>query len=226
MAICVAIVALGGAKGVLNAFSITVPLLIVVAMITGILSFFRFDISNIAARPFSGANPLLGNWMFSMLSFVSYNMMAAIAILVPIAPNVTEEKTIHKGIFQGTVQLTIVFVCTLLPLILNQAMLSGAELPMLTLAETIHPFLGKVYAILLFCGMFGSALSCLFGVTVRIKNMRNIRGSILTLALVVLAFIGSIVGFKELIAILFPICGYVGFFAMLGISLHFSHLLF
>jgi uncharacterized membrane protein YkvI len=40
----------------------------------------------------------------------------------------------------------------------------------------------------------------------------------------VLAFIGSIVGFKELIAILFPICGYIGFLAMLGISLHFLSL--
>lgn len=224
MAICLGIVALCGAKGVLNAFSITVPLLIVVAMITGILSFFCFHRSNIIARPFSGTNPLLGNWLFSMLSFVSYNMMAAISILVPIAPNVKEEKTIYKGIFQGTVQLIIVFVCTLLPLILNQAMLSGAKLPMLILAERINPFLGKVYAILLLFGMFGSALSCLFGVTVRIKNIRNIQGNTLILGAVVSAFIGSIVGFKELIAILFPICGYIGFFAMLGICLHFLSL--
>jgi uncharacterized membrane protein YkvI len=224
MAICLAIVALWGAKGVLNAFSIIVPLLIVVAMTTGIASFFFFDRSNIASRPFSGANPLLGNWLFSMLSFVSYNMMAAISILVPIAPNVEKEETIHKGIFQGTVQLIIVFVCILLPLIFNQTMLWDAKLPMLMLAERIHPFLGKVYAILLFCGMFGSALSCLFGVTVRIKNIRNIQGNTQIVGAVVLAFIGSIVGFKELIAILFPICGYIGFFAMLGISLHFLSL--
>lgn len=224
MTICLVIVALRGAKGVLNAFSITVPLLIVVAMTTGILSFFYFDRSNIIARPFSGKNPLLGNWLFSMLSFVSYNMMAAISILVPIAPDVKDEKTIHKGIYLGTAQLLIVFLCTLLPLILNQDMLSGSELPMLTLAERIHPSLGKIYAILLFCGMFGSALSCLFGVTVRIKSIRDIQVSTLTLGLVILAFIGSIAGFKELIAILFPICGYIGFFAMIGISMHFLSL--
>lgn len=223
MSICVAIVALKGAKGVLNAFSITVPLLIGIAMITGILSFFSFESSKIVALPFSGQNPLLGNWLFSMFSFVSYNMMGAISILVPISPDVKEE-TINKGIFQGTVQLLIVFVCTLLPLIFNMAMLSGQNLPMLTLAETINPVLGKAFAILLICGMFGTALSCLFGVSVRIMKFKNIQGSSLTFGLVALAFLGSIVGFKELIATLFPICGYIGFFAMAGIALHYLSL--
>jgi uncharacterized membrane protein YkvI len=224
MVICITVVALWGAKGVLTAFSFTVPLLIVTAIITSGLSFFCFGERNMVAEPFSGANPLLGNWLFSMIAFVSYNMMAAISILVPIAPDIEDEKTIRKGIFQGTLQLIIVFVCILLPLILNRTMLLDEELPMLTLAEKIHPVLGIVYSILLFFGMFGSALSSLFGVTVRIWKITNIQGSKLTLGLVILAFIGSIAGFKELIAILFPVCGYIGFFAMIGILLHFISL--
>jgi len=224
MVVCLAVVAMWGAKGVLTAFSITVPLLILVAVISGILSLFYFEGSNIVAQPFSGANPLLGNWLFSTITFVSYNMMAAISILLPIASDVKEEETINKGIFQGGVQLIIIFVSILLPLILNQTMLTDVELPMLTLAEKIHPVLGLVYAILLFCGMFGSALSCLFGVTVRIGRIKNIKRNTLTLMLLVMAFIGSIAGFKGLIAILFPICGYIGFFAMIGISMHFLSL--
>lgn len=224
MAVFLGVVALWEAKGVLTVFSITVPLLIVAAMISGILSFFYFGGSDIVPRPFSEANPLLGNWLFSMLAFVSYNMMAAISILVPISAHVKEEKVIHKGIFQGSIQLLIVFVCILLPLILNESMLVGTELPMLTLAEKIHPVLGIVYAILLFCGMFGSALSCLFGITVRMKKTCKIKGSTLTLLLITLAFLGSILGFKKLIAILFPLCGYIGFFAMIGISRHFMSL--
>ncbi|NMA67978.1 MAG: hypothetical protein GX958_00960 [Desulfitobacterium sp.] len=224
MATFLGVVALWEAKGVLTVFSITVPLLILVAMITGVLSFFYFEGSDIVPRPFSEENPLLGNWLFSTLAFVSYNMMAAISILVPISPEVKEEKTIHKGIFQGSIQLIIVFACILFPLIIHESMLRGTELPMLTLAEEVHPGLGIVYAILLFCGMFGSALSCLFGVTVRIKKVYQFKGSILTLSLVSLAFLGSIAGFKKLIAILFPICGYIGFFAMIGITTHYFSL--
>lgn len=224
MAIFLMVMALWEVKGVLTVFSITVPLLIVAAIISGVLSFFYFDGSNLVARPFSGVNPLLGNWLFSAIAFISYNMMAAISILVPIAADVKEEKTIHKGILQGAMQLTIAFVCILLPLIMNQNMLADAELPMLTLAEKIHPALGIAYAILLFCGMFGSSLSCFFGVTVRIKKIKNIKPIILTPVMIMTAFLGSIAGFKEIIAIVFPICGYIGFFAMIGISMHFLSL--
>ncbi|NLB53845.1 MAG: hypothetical protein GX808_13050 [Syntrophomonadaceae bacterium] len=224
MIVFLALIAMWEAKGVLTVFSITVPLLIVTAMICGVSSFFCFEGENIMARPFSEANPLLGNWLFSTITFVSYNMMAAVSILVPIASEVKEEKTIDKGILQGAMQLMIVFVCILIPLILHQTMLAGEELPMLTLAENIHPVIGIVYAILLFCGMFGSALSCLFGVTVRIKKIINIKTKTLIPALVVMSFIGSIAGFKELIAILLPICGYIGFLAMIGITMHFVSL--
>jgi len=224
MAVLLGVVALWEARGVLTAFSITVPLLIVVAMISGILSFFIFGGNNIVARPFSGANPLLANWLFAAIVFVSYNMMVIISILVPIAPQVKEEKTINKGVFQGAIQLLIVFACILLPLILNQPMLADAELPMLTLAEKIHPVWGGIYAVLLFCGMFGSSLSCLFGVTFRIKKIKSIEGKTLVPILVGLAFLGSIAGFKELIAIVLPVCGYFGFFAMIGVVMHFLSL--
>lgn len=225
MAVCLAILGLWEAKGVLNVFRITVPCLIVVAMITGVWSFFIFEGNGVVARPFSGANPLLGNWLFATVAFVSYNMMVAISILVPIAPDVKAEKTIDQGILQGAVQLLVAFVCILLPLIMNQAMLAEAELPMLMLAERIAPVWGIIYAVLLLCGMFGSGLACLFGVTVRIKKIAtNTRGSTLTLGLVAAAFIGSLAGFKELIATAFPVFGYVGFLAMIGIVLHYVSL--
>jgi len=225
MAACLAMLGLWEAKGVLSVFRVTVPCLIVVAIISGVWSFFVFEGNGVVARPFSGANPLLGNWLFATVAFVSYNMMVAISILVPIAPNVEAEKSIDRGIFQGAVQLLVAFVCILLPLIMNQTMLAGAELPMLMLAETIAPVWGIVYAVLLLSGMFGSGLACLFGVTIRVKKIaRNTRGSTLTLGLVAAAFIGSLAGFKELIATVFPVFGYIGFLAMIGIVLHYLSL--
>ena len=202
----------------------TVPFLVVTALIISILSFFYFGSGDLSPRPFSEENPLLGNWFFSMIAFASYNMMAAISILVPIAPGVDDNRTIKTGIFRGVLQLIIVFTAILLPVILYQSMIIDAELPMLTLADKIHPALGVVYAILLCFGMFGSALSCLFGVTVRIRKMKNIEGNSLTVALIVIAFMASIAGFKNLISTLFPVCGYIGFFAMIGITIHFISL--
>lgn len=224
MALVLGVVAMWEVRGVLTAFGITVPLLILVAVVTGILSFFLLDATTITSQPSAGVNPLLGNWVISTVAFVSYNMMAAISILVPIAKDITEETTIHKGMLQGAGQLALIFLCILLPLILHHDVLASQDLPMLSLATLLHPVLGLVYAALLFCGMFGSALSCLFGVSYRIKQAKRVKTQRLIPLLVIIAFLGSIVGFKELISILLPLCGYVGFFAMIGIVLHYSAL--
>lgn len=215
------LVALWGVGAVLKAFSITVPLLISVGVITSLLSFFTLKGNVITGGAFSGTNPFLGNWVLSMIAFVSYNMMAAISILVPIASDIREKKTIDGGIFRGTIQFTIVFACLLLPIVLNLDMVLGADLPMVTLAGNIHPILGWIYGVLLYLGMFGSGLSCLYGVTLRIKKYKNMDGKRLIIGLVSLAFLGSIAGFKELISILFPVFGYIGFFGLIGILLHY-----
>lgn len=219
--IALGLVALWGVKAVLKAFSIIVPLLILVGVITSLLSFFTFKDNIITGGAFSGTNPFLGNWVLSMIAFVSYNMMAAIAILVPIANGAREEKIIDRGILRGIIQFTIVFASILLPIVLNLGMLLDKDLPMVTLAKNIHPILGWIYGVLLYWGMFGSGLSCLYGVTLRIKKYREMDEKVLTIALVGLAFFGSIAGFKELISILFPIFGYIGFFGLIGILLHY-----
>ena len=74
-------VALTGAAGMLASFNIVVPLLVVAAIVIGAGACLRLPMGPIEARPFASGNPLLGNWFFSALSFISYNMMAAVSIL-------------------------------------------------------------------------------------------------------------------------------------------------
>ena len=217
LAALLAAVALCGAQGIITAFSVAVPLLLAAALAVSGLAFVRWGPAPIAAQNGVG-NPLLSNWVFSMLSFVSYNMMAAISILVPIAPRAPGERIIRWGILRGTAQLTLIFAGILLPLLLYGAHVGDAPLPMLALAGQVHPALGLVYAVLLLCGMFGSAASCLFGAALRTAQLRpGWSRRPVALALVALALAGSAAGFKNLISVLFPVCGYVSFFAMLGI---------
>lgn len=223
-AVCAGIVALWGAQGMIAAFGLVVPLMIGTAVLVSLLSFFSFGGSPIPAAPFSGENPLLGNWFFATISFVSYNMMAALTILVPVAPHIEEEYRIRKGILYGSLQLTVIFSAILLSLMMNMPLLAQTELPMLELAQRLHPILGMVYGLLLFAGMFTSALSCMFGAAFRIRRGRAINEHLLMAGMTLMAIAGSIAGFSKLIAILYPVCGYVGFFAMAGIILHFRSL--
>lgn len=222
MSALVLVVALTGAAGMVRAFNIVVPLLIIAAIAVSVIAFTTLTTQHLEARPFSPGNPLLGNWLCSALSFVSYNMMGSVPILVPLTQSVEGEKTIQKGLLLGAGLLSLIFVSILLPMILYADLVGGADLPMLALAYQVIGSGGIVYAILLFCGMFTATLSSLFAITSRAQLMAkgalSLKRTIPTLC--VLSFVCSLFGFKNVIAIVYPICGYIGFFALGGILIH------
>lgn len=225
MTVLVLAVALMGAAGMLAAFNIVVPLLVAAAILISGAAFFLLPTGTIETRAFASGNPLLGNWFCSAVSYISYNMVAAISILVPLTAGIEDEKTIHKGLTLGAGFLTLIFVFILLPMILYTALVGQADLPMLELAYRIGRIVGLVYAVLLFCGMFTSALSGLFAITSRIQQKApalSLKRFIPFLCL--LAFLFSLFGFKNMVAIVYPICGYIGFFALLGVFLHYLSL--
>lgn len=216
----VLLAAIAGAAGLVTSFSVVVPLLVGAALVIGILSAAFLPSEGLPALPFTSGNPLLSNWLCSALSFISYNMMAAIAILVPLAREM-EDVSIRRGLKLGACLLTVIFLSILLPMILFRSLAAEAELPMLALAHRISPVLGVIYALLLLCGMFTAALSSLFGITARIEARRGRSVPLpVTAALCTAAFAGSIFGFKNVVSYVYPICGYLGLIALVCIAVH------
>lgn len=216
------VVALAGAAGMMAVFNIVVPLLLAASICIGVFAFFTLPAAPIEARPFVAGNPLLGNWFFSALSFISYNMIGSVSILVPLAVDAEEEKTIRRGLGLGAVMLALIFVFILLPMILYGPLVAQADLPMLELAWQVSGVAGAVYAVLLFFGMFTASLSSLFAVTTRIQlRVPSLSLKKFVPFLCVLAFLCSLLGFKNMVAVVYPICGYVGFLALAGILIHY-----
>ena len=162
----------------------------------------------------------LGNWLLSALSFVSYNMMAAVSILAPLSRDMEGPGTVRRGLAVGTGLLALIFVCILLPMVVYQGEIGGEALPMLALADRVAAPLGIVYALLLFAGMFTGGLSSLYGITARLQAAGRGGHRRTVVLLCVPAFFGSLFGFTDLVRFVYPICGYVGFFALLGILHH------
>ena len=92
---------------------------------------------------------------------------------------------------------------------------------MLTFAQSIGFVLGWVYAILLLGGMFTGALSSLYAMIERVKCIGPLKGLPMIIVISLLALVGSLFGFKELVGTVFPIFGYIGFLALPGILHHY-----
>ena len=95
---------------------------------------------------------------------------------------------------------------------------------MLAVATKISGVLGIVYAVLMCGAILGSSLSCTvsMGIYLEQKNefFKKHRVAVI-LIILALAFGGSLFGFSNLIATVFPIFGYIGFAAIILLAVHF-----
>jgi len=165
-------------------------------------------------------NPLLGGWFVSALIFTAYNIFSSIGIITPIAERI-EDKKVVKGIALGGIFLLVIALSVLLLTLMN----SGAEkteLPVLTVAESYGTGVKIAFALLLLGAMLGTSLSCTVAVTkfLTLKN-EKLNVNILNAVMCFFALIFSLLGFGNLISVVYPICGYFGAVAIILIFIRY-----
>lgn len=221
--VCVALTAICGMSGMVTAFSVTVPLLVIMSAVIFAVSGFKNGFSAIDFSISTNENPLLQNWLISSVVFVSYNLFASIGILTPIGKAVEKKSTLYTGIIGGGVLLLVIALGIMLTMALNPESVF-AQLPMLSAAQNINSVFTYIFAFLLFGGMFGTSVSSVFAIDEfaesRFKFSKK-SSVILIVVTCLLSFAGSIFGFDKLIGIVYPVCGYLGVAALVLIVINF-----
>lgn len=221
--VCVALTAICGMSGMVTAFSVTVPLLVIMSAVILAVSGYKNGLSDIDFSISTNENPLLQNWFISAIVFVSYNLFASIGILTPIGKAVHKKSTLYKGIVGGGILLLLIAFGIMLTMALIPESVS-AQLPMLFAAQSINPVFTFIFAFLLFGGMFGTSVSSVFAIDEFVKSRfkANKKASVILIVIIcLLSFVGSIFGFDKLIGIVYPVCGYLGVTALVLIVLNF-----
>lgn len=221
--ILVALTAITGMSGMVTAFSVTVPALVVMSAVIFAVSGVKTGFGDMSFTPSAVENPLLQNWLVSAIVFVSYNLFASIGILTPVGKAVEKKKSLYTGIIGGGVLLFIIALGIMLTMAIHTDSVSE-QLPMLAAAQKLGSAFTAVFAVLLFGGMFGTSVSSVFAIDEFIKSRFSVSKKIsvmIILLLSVLSFVGSIFGFDKLIGIVYPICGYLGVAALVMIVVNF-----
>lgn len=219
----VALTAICGMSGMVTAFSVTVPLLVIMSALIFAISAYKNGLSSAVFPTVESENPLLNNWFVSAIVFVSYNLFASIGILTPIGKAVQKKSTLYTGIIGGGVLLLVIAFGIMLTMAMCPESITE-QLPMLKAAENSGSVFMLVFAFLLFGGMFGTSVSSVFAIDefakARFKISRK-ASVIMILVISLLSFAGSIFGFDKLISIVYPVCGYLGVTALVLIVVNF-----
>lgn len=204
----VLLTALLGLQGLLATFRLLVPVTTVFAVILGIVVWVQ---SGGQAAPAAGSvSPLLPNWPVGALTYAAYNIFATMGVLIPLGKLLPNRRTLGRGLGLGSA-LLIVLAGSIIAALTARPEAGMTELPMMTLAGAFHPVLATGYGLLMALGMFAAALGSLIALLVQLglrfpaatKHKKHF-----TAAISLVAFLGSQLGFGNLVGTVYPIFGY------------------
>ncbi len=204
----VLLTALLGLQGLIATFRLLVPVTTVFAVVLGIVVWFQ---SGSRAAPAAGSvSPLLPNWPVGALTYAAYNIFATMGVLIPLGRLLPDRNTLGRGLGFGS-GLLIVLAGSIIAALTARPEAGATELPMMSLAGTFHPALATGYGLLMALGMFAAALGSLVALLVQLGlrfPAAASRKKLFTSAISLAAFLGSQLGFGNLVGTVYPIFGY------------------
>ena len=222
-ALTVVLVAFFGVSGMINVFSALVPVLVGATVLFAVAAFGKYGTGEIFSLTDVNTNPLMPNWFIAALTYVAYNILGAIGIITPVGKHVKNKGTVWAGIIlagfllMGVAGSVIMSLAVYLPAV-------EAELPMVALATNISSVLGACYGVLLVLGMFCNALASLVGLVFYLEKkqprLQQHRKPLLAVSGVIM-WLGSLVGFGDLIGVVFPVFGYISIIFLVCLVIHF-----
>lgn len=151
------------------------------------------------------------NWLFAAGSYVGFCMLWLAAFMAAMGATANSREEAAMGGALGAVAFSAAVIIVALGLLANIAQVNGTEIPSLHLAQKLHPLLATGFSLIIFAGIYTTAVPLLWTVVARFSKEKS--GSFVALT-VVLGAIGALVGlripFSTMVNIVYVINGYVG----------------
>ena len=145
--------------------------------------------------------PATSNVWFSVINYYSLCAMTAVSMAFILGGSVVRIGIAEKGGTRGGLLVGLVVFIAAISIFANLDTVKDADLPILAIANQIHPWLAYIYAITVFSLIFNTAFSLFYSIARRFANGSTKRMRIVIISVVIIGYIFSI---------LYPILGYMG----------------
>lgn len=204
--------------GVIGIFT---PIIFIMIMIIAVYTFVgkSFDIEELEAISKTISSPMPNIW-FSVLNYFSLCVMTGVSMSFVLGGSILRIGVAEKGGALGGLVVGIIITVTTCILYANVKLASTVDIPMLAIAKKIHPAFSLAYALVIFGLIFNTAFSLFYSLAKRLSSDKPKRFYPIIIGTVVIGYILSFMGFKELVSLMYPILGYIGFIMLtiLGIA--------
>ena len=194
--------------GVIGVFTPMILVMIAVIFMTNVLGrHWDFEemnrISQTIQSPFSSV------WM-SVVNYFAVCVMSAIAMAFVMGGSIFKINEAEKSGAWGGFMVGVIFFITTLILFANSDKVVKSDVPMLAIAKEVNPVFATLYAFVIFGLIFNTVFSLYYALGKRFAAGSEKRFKFFVTAFSLSGFLVSFMGFRQLVAVMYPIIGYMG----------------
>lgn len=150
-------------------------------------------------------------WWLSALLYTGVQLTALFSFLPSVGATIEHRKEAIIAGFVGPALVFLVLLVLILALVANLTTVTGKMIPTLHLAESVHPLLAPVFALILLAGILTTCAPLVWVLLARFTADAGRRYRALAVALTAIGYIGSLtLPFDRLLNLIYPTIGWSG----------------
>lgn len=194
-------------NGLVEINSLIVPSLIIV-ITTIMIMYILFSGDNLSIENIKALEPIKTNGaIISTILYSGYNILCCCGVIVPLSCEIGNRKTMIKGIIIGSVVLTILCIFINIMLIVNQPYIYQYEIPLLYVANRFGKPIQLMLLFIILAEMFSTEVSDVYSISKTLNKSFRVKYKNAIIAVLTIALPISLIGFSNLISILYPMFG-------------------
>ena len=195
-------------KKIIGVFTPMILVMIAVIFMTNVLGR-HWDFTEMNRISQTIQSPFPSVWM-SVVNYFAVCVMSAIAMAFVMGGSIFKINEAEKSGAWGGFMVGVIFFITTLILFANSDKVVKSDVPMLAIAKEVNPIFATLYAFVIFGLIFNTVFSLYYALGKRFAAGSEKRFKFFVTAFSLSGFLVSFMGFRQLVAVMYPIIGYMG----------------
>ncbi|KLV08325.1 hypothetical protein C9I92_17265 [Photobacterium ganghwense] len=213
LTVLVALTAMMNVNRVVAIIGSITPFLILALIVICVYSVLTMDKSFDELAPVAeSVQSTLPHWFVSAINYVSFNLAVGAAMALVMGGAEKNEKIAKLGGLVGGAGVGVLIVLSHLALFSKIDLIADYPMPLLKIIDMISPALSTFMTFILFGMIFNTAVSMFYAFAARFVSMKTKKANQFIFATLAVGFVASFAGFTQLVAIFYPLIGYLGLF--------------
>lgn len=194
------------------------PLLIIFVLIASIWTFTHSSVDFAAQSEWTQANvdgaTGAPTWWLGALNHTGLNALCTVSMAIVIGGDNFDNKSVKIGGLIAGFLYAAMLALLVVTLFITAKDVNGNDLPLLEVLFGIHPVLGQIMTWVIFLMVFNTCLGMIYALAKRLTRNKPESFYKVYVGACLVGFVLSFIGFKPLVANLYPILGYLGLFVI------------